>query len=435
MKPIPVLRILISTLLLLSYALNVNALQSLDSIAVIINEDVITKNELQERVEYFEKQIRLSSGSVSDMNGLRKQVLERMIRDKIQLQMAGQLGIQIDDISLNRMIDAMAKKNNMTLSQLRATLKQEGIDFADFRTQSRDELIIQQLQQRMVADKVAVTEQEIAQFLESNAKKDNTDISYHLLHILITTPENASPGDIQESQKKADEIYQQIIAGEDFKNMAIRHSSGSNALNGGDLGNRKANELPQIFLDAISGLNQGDVSKPVKSASGFHILKLASSTSNKEMVKQTRARHILIKTNPDVTDEDARDLLSQLKQRILDGESFADLANEYSEDPGSKIKGGDLGWASPGMFVPAFERVMNSLEINAISEPFQSQFGWHLMQVLERKEVDMASTLLEAKARQAISKRKIDEELRLWLRKIRNEAYVEYVDKTLKPEQ
>jgi len=187
--------------------------------------------------------------------------------------------------------------------------------------------------------------------------------------------------------------------------------------------------------DAIKGLNQGDVSKPVKSASGFHILKLASSSSSNEMVTQTRARHILIKTNPDVTDEDARGTLVQLKQRITDGDNFADLANEYSEDPGSKIKGGDLGWASPGMFVPAFERVMNSLEINELSEPFQSQFGWHLMQVLERKEVDMTSTLLEAKARQAISNRKIDEELRLWLRKIRNEAYVEYVDTTLKPDQ
>jgi peptidyl-prolyl cis-trans isomerase SurA len=431
------LKTVISTfiLLLLTIQSSNAALQPLDSIAVIINDDVITKNELEERVEYFEKQISLSSGSVSDMDGLRKQVLERMIRDKIQLQMAAQLGIQIDDISLNRMIDAMAKKNNMTLSQLRATLKQEGIDFADFRTQSRDELIIQQLQQRMVADKVTVTEQEISQFLESNTKQDNTDVTYHLLHILIATPENASPEDIQDSREKADLIYQQIIAGEDFKNMAIRHSSGSNALNGGDLGNRKANELPQIFLDAIKGLNQGDVSKPVKSASGFHILKLASSSSSNEMVTQTRARHILIKTNPDVTDEDARGTLVQLKQRITDGENFADLANEYSEDPGSKIKGGDLGWASPGMFVPAFERIMNSLEINELSEPFQSQFGWHLMQVLERKEVDMTSTLLEAKARQAISNRKIDEELRLWLRKIRNEAYVEYVDTTLKPEQ
>lgn len=412
-----------------------SALAPLDSIAVVVNEDVITSNELADKVRYYEKQIRLSSGSVSDMDSLKKQVLERMIRDKVQLQQAAQFGIQIDDISLNRMIDAMAKKNDMSLNQLRATLEQEGIDFGDFRSQTRDELIIQELQKRMVADKVNVTPQEIKQFLDSSMQQDKSGTEFHLFHILIATPEDAGPDDIQNAQKKVENIYQLLLQGADFKQLAIRESNGSNALNGGDLGTRKANELPELFLQAIEGLQQGEVTKPIRSASGFHILKLASSSSNVEMVTQTHARHILIRTSADTDDDKARESLRDIRKRIEQGEDFADLANEYSEDPGSKIKGGDLGWANPGTFVPAFERVMASLSDGEISDPFKSQFGWHIMQVLERREVDMAKTVMEAKAMQAIRTRKIDEELRLWLRKIRDEAYVEYVDASLKPDQ
>ena len=417
------------------FSSNSNALTPIDGIAIIVNDDVITRNELDDRVKYFKNQIRVSGGSVSDMESLKRQVLERMIRDKVQLQQAAQFGIQVDDINLNRMIDAMAKNNNLTLVELRATLEQEGIDFSDFRTQTREELIIQELQKRMVADKVNVTSQEIQQFIEANKQQDKSGTEYHLLHILIATPQNASPEDIQKSQKKADNLYQQLEQGADFKQMAMRESNGSNALNGGDLGTRKASELPELFLNAIENLKRGDVSKPVRSASGFHILKVIDTSSEGEMVTQTHARHILIRTSADIDDDQARETLLQLKQRIEQGESFSDLANEYSEDPGSKIKGGDLGWASPGSFVPEFERVMASLPEGGISEPFNSQFGWHLMQVLERREINMASTVMEAKAMQAIRSRKIDEELRLWLRKIRDEAYVEYIDTSLKPDE
>jgi peptidyl-prolyl cis-trans isomerase SurA len=411
-----------------------DALTPLDSIAIIVNEDVITTNELNNKIKYFENQIRVSGGSVSDISSLRKQVLERMIRDKVQLQKASQFGIQIDDISLNRMIDTMAKKNSMTLAELRATLEQEGIDFSDFRTQTREELIIQELQKRMVADKVTVTSQEVQQFIETNEQRGEGGTEYHLLHILIATPESASPEDIQISQKKADELYQQLEQGTDFKQLAIRESDGSNALKGGDLGNRKANELPELFLNAIKGLNPGDVSRPVRSASGFHLLKVIGTNSDSDMVTQTHARHILVRTSADVSNDDARELLLQLRQRIEGGENFADLANEYSEDPGSKIKGGDLGWANPGMFVPEFERVMGSLSDGELSEPFKSQFGWHLMQVLGRREINMSNNIMETKAIQVIRKRKIDEELRLWLRRIRDEAYIEYVDASLKPD-
>ena len=411
------------------------ALEPLDSIAVVVNEDVITSNELEDKVKYYENQLRLTNSTVSDRQSLRKQVLERMIRDKVQLQQAAKLGIQIDDINLNRMIDAMARKNNLTLSELRATLEQEGIEFSDFRDQTRDELIIQELQKRMVADKVNVTSQEVKQCIESNSKQENSASEYHLLHILIATPESASPEDIQASQDKAEKIHRELQQGAEFKQMAIRESDGSNALNGGDLGTRKANELPELFLKAIEDLGQGDISEHVRSASGFHILKIAGTSKNVEMVTQTHARHILIRTSADVSDDDAMQTLQELKQRIEQGEDFADLANEYSEDPGSKIKGGDLGWASPGTFVPAFEQTMASLSEGEISEPFKSQFGWHLMQVLERREIDMAQNVLEAKAMQAVRARKIDEEIRLWLRRIRDEAYVEYIDDSLKTVQ
>ncbi len=406
----------------------------LDRIAVVVNDDVITSREFEEKVEYYENQLRLSNSSVTDRESLKKQVLERMIRDKVQLQQAAQLGIQIDDINLNRMIDSMAKKNNLSLEQLRTTLAQEGIDFGDFRSQTRDDLIIQELQKRMVADKINVTSQEIKQFLDSNVQQGKSGTEYHLFHILIATPEDAGPEDIQAAQSRAENIYRQLKSGADFNQTAVRESDGSNALKGGDLGTRKANELPELFLQAVEGLDQGDISRPVRSASGFHILKLASASSNSEMVTQTHARHILILTSADVSDDDARSKLLELKQRIEQGEAFADLANEYSEDPGSRIKGGDLGWASPGSFVPAFERVMDSLSDGEISAPFKSEFGWHLMQVLERRETDMARTMMEAKAMQAIRARKIDEELRLWLRKIRDEAYVEYVEPGLEEE-
>lgn len=427
--------LLIPVLTTLVLSSNAYALTPLDGIAVVVNEDVITSNELKDKVGYYEKQIQLSNGSISDMSSLKKQVLERMIRDKIQLQQAANLGIQIDDISLNRMIDAMAKKNNMTLNELRSTLEKEGINFADFRSQTRDELIIQELQKRMVADKINVTPQEVKQFLDSSVQQDKSGTEFHLFHILIATPEDASPDDIQHAQQKAEKIYQKLLQGADFNQLAIRESDGSNALNGGDLGTRKANELPELFLQAIEGLQQGEVSNPVRSASGFHILKLVSSSSNVEMVTQTHARHILIKTSADTSDEEAKNKLLDIKKRIENGEDFADLANEYSEDPGSKIKGGDLGWANPGAFVPAFESVMASLANGEISEPFKSQFGWHIMQVLDRRKVDMTKTVMEAKAMQAIRTQKIDEELRLWLRRIRDEAYVEYVDTSLKPEQ
>ncbi len=409
-------------------AVTTASLKPLDRIVVIVNDDVITHTMLQNRVKDFRNQLELSQLSRIEPETLKKQVLERMIRDIIQIQQAKQFGITVDDLMLNRMLEQLSKSNNMSLEVFRETIESEGIDYTRFREQTRDELIIKQLQQRMVANKVSISDQEVRQFIEQSESSDSSNVSYHLRHILIATPESATPEDINKAEQQAGFVHKRLKHGSRFEDLAIKESSGRNALKGGDLGERKANELPLIFVDAVRNLSPGEFSKPVKSASGFHLLYLVSSSNEQLMIKQTRARHILIRTTSEVSDDQARTTLLTLKSDIENGKSFSELASEYSEDPGSKIKGGDLGWAGPGDFTPVFENVANSLSIGHVSEPFKTQFGWHILEVLERREHDQAKSNKENQARNTIQKRKIDEELRLWLRRIRDEAYVEFID-------
>lgn len=422
------IKLYLTLLLLLATHITIAGIKPLDHIVVVVNDDVITNTMLENRVDDFRRQLELSQLSRIDTATLKKQVLERMIRDKIQLQQAKQLGITVDDLMLNRMLEQLAKSNKLTLEEFRNRLQLEGINYTRFREHSRDELIIKQLQQRVVASKINVSEQEIQQYIEQNENLDASKTSFHLHHILIATPEAANAEDIQKARVKADEVFQKIQQGESFSDLAIKESSGRNALNGGDLGDRKASELPQLFIDAVINLKPGETSHPVKSASGFHLLQLVSSSNDQVMVEQTHARHILIRPGSEMSDAQARKLLLDIKQKIEDGKSFAELASEYSEDPGSKIKGGDLGWASPGEFVPAFENVAGSLEIGQLSEPFKSPFGWHILEVLGRRQHDQAQTNKENQAKIAIQERKADEELRLWLRRIRDEAYVEFIN-------
>lgn len=405
------------------------ATKSLDHIIVVVNEDVITNTMLNNRIKDFRKQLEISQLSRIDPETLKKQVLERMVRDTIQLQQARQFGITVDDLMLNRMLEQLARSNNMSLEVFRDTIESEGLNYTQFREQTRDEIVIKQLQQRVIASKTSVSNQEVKQYIEQNENFDSSKISYHLRHILIATPESATPEDINEAKLKGESVYKKMQHGSKFEDLALKYSAGRNALKGGDLGERKANELPQLFVDAVKDLSPGETSKPVKSASGYHLLYLISSSNDQLMVKQTHARHILIRTSSETSDEQARQTLLMLKEKIENGQSFAELASEYTEDPGSKIKGGDLGWAGPGDFVPAFENVSNSLSIGQLSEPFKSQFGWHLLEVLERRDHDQAKTNKQNQARNAIKKRKADEELRLWLRRIRDEAYVEHVTK------
>lgn len=404
------------------------AIKPLDHIVVIVNDDVITNTMLNNRVNDFRKQLDLSQLSRIEPETLKKQVLERMIRDMIQIQQAKLFGITVDDLMLNRMLEQLAKSNNMSLEVFRETIENEGINYTRFREQTRDDVIIKQLQQRTVNSKINVSDQEIQQYIEQNESSDSSNVSYHLRHILIATPESARPDDIEKAKQQADFVYKRLTHGSKFEDLAIKESSGRHALQGGDLGERKANELPQAFVEAIKNLSPGGYSRPIKSASGFHLLYLISSSNSQIMIKQTHARHILIKPTSEINDEQARETLLKIKQEIQNGKSFAELASQYSDDPGSKIQGGDLGWAGPGDFTPAFENVSNSLSIGQISEPFKTPFGWHILEVLEYRDHDQSKSNKENQARNAIQNRKIDEELRLWLRRIRDEAYVEFID-------
>ena len=404
------------------------ALKPLDKIVVIINNDIITQVMLQNRLTDFQKQLDLEKNPNIDPEAIRKQVLERMIRDQIQLQQAKQFGITVDDLMLNRMLEQLAKNNQMTLEKFRDTVESEGINYSRFREQTRSELVINQLQQRLIVNKVNVSEQEITQYIKQNSSGASSNIRYHLRHILIATPEAASSEDISIAKKKSDTLYEKIKAGGNFKDMALKESNGRNALKGGDLGERKESELPQLFIDAIKKLKPGETSHPVKSASGFHLLQLVKSSNDQIIVQQTHARHILIRTSSSLNDEHARQKLLDIKQKITDGSTFAELASHFSEDPVSKKNGGDLGWAGPGDFVSEFENVARTLTVGQLSEPFKSPFGWHILEVLGHRNQDQTKTNKEGQARNTIKKRKIDEELRLWLRRIRDEAYVEFIE-------
>lgn len=406
------------------------ALEQLDHILALVNDDVITQSELDARTNSFIHQIKLSNRPMPDRESLKKQILERMIMDRIQLQLAQKQGIKINDLMLNRAIDSIAQKNQMTLEGFSQAVEKEGLSFGAFREQLRHDLIIQELQKRMVLSRIKVPDVEIQQYLDQEKKSGGNDQEqFHIGHILIATPEAATPDTIDKAYSKAQTVIAHLKDGEAFNEVAVKFSDGRFALEGGDLGWRTSAELPPLFLDVINKLKQGDISSPIRSASGFHILKLIDKKTEQHLVKQTHARHILIRPDAITTSEQARKTLEKIKQDIESGKAtFAEMAKKYSVDPGSKNNDGDLGWVSEGSFVPRFEQVMNSLPPHQISEPFRTQFGWHIVEVLERRQQDETETLKKERAREAIVKRKSDEELQLYLRRIRDESFVEYRD-------
>jgi len=403
------------------------AIEELDSVAIIVNENIISKQEIQVRFNDFKHQLKLQGKKLPPDELLKKQVIERMIVDSIQLQLAKQQGIHIDDLSLNKALESIAKNNRTSLDGMHKALEQKGINYKTFREQTRKDLIIRQLQQRMIYSRVKVSPQEINIFLEQQIKSgDAANDKYHLAHILIATPEAASPEDVDKALTKAKKVISLLEEGKSFNDSALRFSDGRHALKGGDLGLLSAAQLPSLFLNAAQQLKINEITQPLRSAGGFHILKLLDKKTQKHMAKQTHARHILIKADEITSNEDARLKLVEVKKKLDSGADFAKLAKEFSQDPGSKNNGGDLGWATEGTFVPRFTEVMNSLQDGQTSEPFKSQFGWHIIQILERREQDETEQRVRQKAEIAIQNRKADEELQLWIRRVRDEAYVEY---------
>jgi len=423
MKFFPLL-LLASSLL---FTLPVFAIEEIDSVAVVVNENIISKQEIETRLADFQRQLKSQGKKLPPVKLLKKQVIERLILDSIQLQMAKTQGIHIDDLSLNKTLESIAKNNKTTLDKMHELLLREGLNYNTFREQTRKDMIIRQLQQRMILSRVKVSQQEIDIFLDQQKKSgDAANDKYHLAHILVATPEAASSEDITKALEKTKEIIAEIKKGESFSDMALTFSDGRHAIKGGDLGMRSAAQLPALFLKSAQILTLNEISAPLRSASGFHILKLLNKDTEKHIIAQTHARHILIKADKITSDEEAQKKLADIKTKLSDGADFTSLAAKFSQDPGSKNNGGDLGWAAKGTFVPRFTEVMATLKDNEISEPFKSQFGWHIIQVLERRQQDETEQVIRQKATRAIQNRKADEELQLWQRRARDEAYVEY---------
>jgi peptidyl-prolyl cis-trans isomerase SurA len=421
------MKYLIAALLLL--ASNVWA-APLDRIIAVVNDEVILESELMDMEQTVRQQLRQRQAAVPPGDILRKQVLERLIMQRLQLQRAEQIGVRVGDDALNAALRQIADNNNMTLRQFRDVLEEDGYDFSDFRETIREEMIISRLRKAQVEDRVVVSDREVDNFLATQTvQAGDSEVEYQLQHILISLPEAASPEEVQQAQEKLRKVQALLDEGGDFGQIAAGYSDGQNALEGGELGWRKQGELPSLFADIVPDMAVGEISEPLRSGSGFHLVRLKDKKSEEtHLVKQTLASHILIKTNELVTDEEAKERLNQLRLRILNGEDFAELARAHSDDTGSAIDGGSLGWVSPGVMVPEFQEKMDELATGEVSEVFQSRFGWHLIKVFDRREENMAEEYKRSKAREQIRQRKIDEELESWLRAMRDEAYVEYRD-------
>lgn len=402
------------------------AVQPLDQIVAVVNDDVITLSELESRMREMLAQLQQKQAKLPSMAILREQVLDRMITKRLQLQKADRLGLSVDDSTVTKAIANIAQTNNITLLQLREVLERDGISFNLFREQLREDILITRLKQKEVINRIVITEQDIDNLLAREIGSQRQRSAVHLQHILISTPEGASPEDVQAARKEAESVYAELQQGTDFAEMAIRVSDSRQALEGGDLGWIETSRIPSIFTQLVDQLEPGAVSEPLRNASGFHIVKLLDIKGGRKLiVNQTNARHILINTNEIVSDREAQQRLETLRERIVNGESFETLARSHSDDKASAIRGGDLGWTSPGDLVPQFEEQMDALPLEEISQPFKSPFGWHIVQPLKRRQHDNTEEALRNKARQAIQKQKSDEAIELWLRRLRDEAYME----------
>lgn len=398
----------------------------LDTIIAVVEEDVILERELQKEVAAIEQRIQQSNAAVPPIYVLRKQVLEKMIVDKLQRQLAEKAGINVNEEMLNSSAADIARRNNMDLEQFRSELESQGISYQSFLDNIRNEIVINQLRGREIGGRVKVTDREVEHYMETQDKIGEESTQYHLGHILIAVKEGASSTEIQKAMGKADDLVRKLREGQDFTQTAISDSDDANALKGGDLGWRTMSAMPTLFINVIAQMRQGDVSDPIRSPSGFHIIKMLElKGTDNHMIVKTKVRHILVKTNELVDDAEARKRLFALKTRIADGDDFAALARAHSDDKGSALKGGSLDWVGPGDLVKPFEDAMTKLGINEVSEPVQTQFGWHVIQVLGRENKDDSSEFKKNLVREAIRKRKIEEETELWIRRLRDEAFVE----------
>lgn len=416
-------------LTLISFVCPVTAgvVEDIDSIVAVVNDDVVVRSELNSEISQLVSQLRQKGTRMPPRSVLERQVLERLIIKKLQLAAAKQAGIIVGDDLLARALKNIAAENSLSPSEFQEALEADGISFRRFRKTIREQITISRLREQRVIRRIEVSEQELDSYLKKESGRLNQRSDYHLFHILIATPEAASPEQITSAKIRAEQLLAKIQQGDiDFKAAAVAESDGRQALEGGDLGWRNAAQLPSFLVEPLADMNRGDMSKVMRNSSGFHLVLLEDfKGGERNIITQTHARHILIRTNEITSDDDARNRLARLKQRIEGGDDFAALARSHSDDKGSAIKGGDLGWTSPGDFVPKFAAMLETLEINQISEPFRSQFGWHIVQLLKQREYDNTEEAQRSLARDAIRERKAAEESELYLRRLRDEAYVD----------
>lgn len=399
----------------------------IDGIAALVNDGVVLMSELEDQARLIVQRLRAEGTPLPPQDILVQQVLENLVVNQIQLQRAQREGIVIPDEMLNRALSDIARRNGTTLSELPALLAADGMDYGAYRKEMREQLIMERMRMRDVVSRIAVTNRELEDYLEREQNTSFRNNRYNISHILIALPASTTPDELERAENKAWDIYQQLQNGSDFAQLAVTYSKAQNALEGGSMGWRSGEALPTLFANVVPAMQKGDVSEPIRSSSGFHLVKLNDVEGNEPIMEnQIHARHILMKTDEIMDDDIVRQELIEIRQGILDGDDFAAVAKAVSDDPGSAVEGGDLGWAGPGVFVGVFEETMNNLEIGDISEPFKSQFGWHIVEVLERRVHDTTDDVMRQRAMVAIRDSKVSEETELWLRQLRDESFVEY---------
>ena len=398
----------------------------IDRIVAIVDQTVVTEQELESRIRTVTAQLQKQGTELPPENILRKQILERLISDTLQLQYAAQSGLKVDDSQLDKTIERIAEQNQLTLTEFADALAKDGVSMGKFRADIRNEITIARLREREVDSRVNVSESEIDNFLTTQASSNENQDEYEIAHILIRTPEEGATEDVQKAKAKVDEVIKALQAGTNFAKVSASFSDAPNALEGGSLGWKSSTQMPALFLDALKNMQVGTVSEVLRSPNGFHILKLISKRggSSPLVIEQTHARHILIKLSEVTSENEGKKKIDLIKERLDNGEKFEVLARQFSED-GSASNGGDLGWVNPGDTVPLFEKAMNELKDGQISSTVRTPFGWHVIQVLERRKQDMSKEAARLKARQEIRKRKSEEAYQDWVRELRDRAFVE----------
>ena len=400
--------------------------EMLDRIAAVVNDGLVLKSELDAQLDAVTKRLQEQKVELPSQSVLKQQVLERLVLQEIEAQRAKRVGLNISDEQLNGALQEIAARNKIAFDQLPNALEAQGIDYKQYRESMRKELTLSTLRERDVIAHINVTPHELEQFLARQANSAAND-EFNVSHILLSLPAAATPKEIDEITRKAHELSARAAKGEDFGQLAIANSNSQTALDGGALGWRKGTQLPQFILELVTRMKPGDVSEPVRTPSGYHIVRLNERRTAEApvIINQIHVRHILMKTNELDDDETVRQKLARLRERILKGEDFSGIASTTSEDPGSAPDGGDLGWTGPGTFVPEFDKAIAELKPNEITEPFKTRYGWHIVQMLGTRTYDNTADVRRQRAFAAIRESKADEETELWLRRLRDEAFVE----------